>query len=236
LAKATSPIRSGNKADFDPNKHKLNKAQLQKLNDDLADNKALKDAMDGKPELVDAWKKVSDFDSPSKKWIRTQVPLLEKMIKFPKDVQDRVVNYYKRHNSNSDVNTYPSTSSTGQKYDAFGHLDFTKDVPVTVDGKRAIYKPENGIKGSADLTEARTWALKPISEGGGGFNPSNFQKIPNSTKIKIKNADGNWIECTWHHHQDGKTLMPVPSSVHSRANAAHIGGVQVKNDEIIGFF
>jgi hypothetical protein len=59
FGKSNKPNRSGNKADFDPNKHKLNKAQLQKLNDDLADNKALKDAMDGvngNPELVDSWK------------------------------------------------------------------------------------------------------------------------------------------------------------------------------------
>jgi hypothetical protein len=61
FGKSNKPNRSGNKADFDPDKHKLNKAQLQKLNDDLADNKALKDAMDGKPELVDAWKKLDDL-------------------------------------------------------------------------------------------------------------------------------------------------------------------------------
>jgi hypothetical protein len=60
FGKSNKPNRSGNKADFDPNKHKLNKAQLQKLNDDLADNKALKDAMDGKPELVDTWKKLDE--------------------------------------------------------------------------------------------------------------------------------------------------------------------------------
>ncbi|MFT6963889.1 MAG: hypothetical protein ACJAWV_003627, partial [Flammeovirgaceae bacterium] len=64
FGKSNKPNRSGNKADFDPNKHKLNKAQLQKLNDDLADNKALKDAMDGvngNPALVDAWKKLDDI-------------------------------------------------------------------------------------------------------------------------------------------------------------------------------
>ncbi|MFT6963887.1 MAG: hypothetical protein ACJAWV_003625 [Flammeovirgaceae bacterium] len=61
FGKSNKPNRSGNKADFDPNKHKLNKVQLQKLNDDLADNKALKDAMDGvngNPALVDSWKKL----------------------------------------------------------------------------------------------------------------------------------------------------------------------------------
>jgi hypothetical protein len=134
------------------------------------------------------------------------------------------------------IRAYPGTSATGQYYDEFGFPDFTNDVPVMDGGIRAIYTPSGGIKGSnTDLTDANKWALRPISDEGGGFvDGENFINL--DPKCKIKDKDGNWVECTWHHHQDGKTLMPVPSTIHARGNAAHIGGVQVKNEGIIGFF
>jgi hypothetical protein len=192
---------------------------------------------DAAPGMVGAWEKLLSLgNTPSKSWIRIQSQLLKKMSEQTDEFQDKVVNYYRKHNSNADINSYPGTSSyTGQYYDEFGHPDFTNDVPLMEGGKRAIYQPPNGIKGSsADLVDANDWALRPVENGGGGFNPSNFRR--KGTRCEVKDKDGNWIECTWHHHQDGKTLIPVPSHVHSRVNAAHIGGVQVYNEGIIGFF
>ncbi|MCT4616191.1 MAG: HNH endonuclease, partial [Marinifilaceae bacterium] len=185
--------------------------------------------------LVEAWLRLSSLGDGSKKWIRTNISLLIKISKEPLENQNKIISYYKRYNSNADMVFFPGESKTGQLYDEFGHPDFTNDVPIMDGGVRAIYKPKRGIKGSnRDLNDANNWALKSVNEGGGGFNASNFRR--KGTKCEIKNQDGDWVECTWHHHQDGKTLIPVPSSIHSRSNAAHIGGVQVYREGIVGFF
>jgi hypothetical protein len=134
------------------------------------------------------------------------------------------------------IRAYPGTSATGQYYDEFGFPDFTNDVPVMDGGIRAIYTPSGGIKGSdSDLSDANDWAIKSRSEGGGGLiNEVNFRR--KGTQCEILNDKGNWVLCTWHHHQDGKTLMPVPSNVHNRTYAAHVGGVRVYAKDIVGFF
>ncbi len=47
-----------------------------------------------------------------------------------------------------------------------------------------------------------------------------------------------WIECVWHHHEDGKHMIPVPVEVHNRADggASHTGGASVINKDLVGFF
>ncbi len=38
---------------------------------------------------------------------------------------------------------------------------------------------------------------------------------------------GNWIEQTWHHHENGRDLIPVPSDIHNPLN--HSGGFTAKH-------
>lgn len=220
---------------------------LCKLATDLADFPELRKLFDSADNVggrfVKSWESLLDVGDGTRKWVRTQVPILERMAnKVDEYPNEKVANYYKRHNSNGDVKRYPGTSNNGQYYDKYGHPDFTQDVPIATNGKRAIYKPIEGLDGpgTTDFTKANNWALKPVSEGGGGFDPSNFKKNGTGCKIKdpnspFKDSDG-WVECTWHHHEDGKTLMPVPTVVHNRTNASHIGGVQAIIEGIAGFF
>jgi hypothetical protein len=42
--------------------------------------------------------------------------------------------------------------------------------------------------------------------------------------------------CTWHHHQDVKTMMTVKQDMNISTNATYSGDVHVKKAEIIGFF
>ena len=54
-------------------------------------------------------------------------------------------------------------------------------------------------------------------------------------KIKIDiNGDGNFVEFTWHHHQDGKTMIPVRTDVHSKT--AHTGGTAIISRQLQGLF
>ncbi|CAL2083522.1 protein of unknown function [Tenacibaculum sp. 190524A02b] len=61
----------------------------------------------------------------------------------------------------------------------------------------------------------------------------NVETLSNG-KVKI-----NGIEHTWHHHQDGKTLFPVPSDIHnvrSGTGFAHSGGATIISKGLQGLF
>lgn len=46
------------------------------------------------------------------------------------------------------------------------------------------------------------------------------------------------VRCTWHHLEDGKTLVPVIQDIHtaSKGGLNHTGGWSVIQKELIGFF
>ena len=44
-------------------------------------------------------------------------------------------------------------------------------------------------------------------------------------RIEIKDKNGNWLEYTWHHHEDGITLQPILTEIHN--NIAHTGGSSI---------
>lgn len=53
------------------------------------------------------------------------------------------------------------------------------------------------------------------------------------------------MSCTLHHHEDAKTMIPVPYQVHNRAEVdgiAHTGGAAIlkdpnlNNSKMVGFF
>lgn len=72
-----------------------------------------------------------------------------------------------------------------------------------------------GSATSGDFLAANNWASNNFALAG------KFQTIPNSQKCLVKFGD-NWIECTWHHYQDGRTMFPVPTDIHS--TFTHTGG------------
>jgi len=68
---------------------------------------------------------------------------------------------------------------------------------------------------AGDFKAANDWALSNPALSG------KFQTIPGSQKCLVKFGD-DWIECTWHHVQDGRTMFPVPSDIHNAFR--HTGG------------
>ncbi|PAC26729.1 hypothetical protein BWI92_25075 [Flectobacillus sp. BAB-3569] len=223
----------------------LTDGQKAKFLKDFPDDDAILGVLN-QGKAFEAWKKLSEITGTTKAWISKSKAILERVnTKNLSDVDiEKLKNYYEDFSSASDVKTYPSRSANGIWYDDFGHPDFRDFVPVT-NGKRAIFTPNpNGTKKltgkSSDMTNANNWALDP--NGGGYIDGVNFEKTGSGTGCKIKqvghpNADSDgWVTCTWHHHEDGLTMIPVPSAVHIRGNAAHIGGRQAINEGIVGFF
>jgi len=56
-------------------------------------------------------------------------------------------------------------------------------------------------------------------------------RLTGSTPFKI-----NGIEYTWHHLEDGKTLVPVLKSVHGNPATPHIGGFSILKRDLEGLF
>lgn len=164
------------------------------------------------------------------------------------DFMDKVRQYYSSHQKPANTPAPPFTHQ-GTPFDDFAHPDFVPEVPVIQNHGKIKYQPSGNQPelsgGSADFTNANNWADGLLNVNG----EINFIRVPNSTRFKVKapgspyvDADG-WVECVWHHHQDAKTLMPVPMQTHNRAfptGSAHTGGASILEKpelhDLIGFF
>jgi Fibronectin type III domain/A nuclease of the HNH/ENDO VII superfamily with conserved WHH len=218
-------------------KNSLDASKIENLINDFESNTDILDKFVSGELDVKVWEKFIPM-GPTKEWVRKS-EAIQKRIKekgFTLADVDKLKTYYDGHLSKADVKTYPNTSSTGQYYDDFGHPDFTKDVKKIrkLDGtqERPVYEPPAGITGdrTQDAKKANEWAKN-------NFHADDFKYDIGSNECRIKDPNtGNWVDHTWHHHQDGKTMMAVPKEIHRSANASHIGGVQAKNAGIIGFF
>ena len=107
---------------------------------------------------------------------------------------------------------------------------FTQGIPI-INGKR----PQN--HGKKSVTTKSGDVIKYDKNGFPDFTKHSKQtvkakvKLTGDVKTDVRNngltpADKNHV---WHHHQDGKTMMLVPKTVHStlQGGAAHTGGAAV---------
>jgi len=65
-----------------------------------------------------------------------------------------------------------------------------------------------------------------------------FKQIGDGKGSVLFKVNGKWEKCTWHHAEDGQTLMPVLFDVHNSIAGKHTGRVSVITNypELIGFF
>ncbi|MCV6631679.1 MAG: HNH endonuclease [Flavobacteriaceae bacterium] len=105
------------------------------------------------------------------------------------------------------------------KYDKNGFPDFTPHAS----SPNHVFKSDNLKGASVDMTAANKWAKENLS--------GNIQT--NGTRITI---DG--VPHTWHHHQDGKSMFPVPSKIHNANDGGfnHSGGAAIINRGLKGLF
>lgn len=132
------------------------------------------------------------------------------------------------------------------QYDEFGYPKLESHCPngynVTGDelaqGNHFSQGKLNLDGTNGDMTAANKWALEK-------FGSENFRPLSGGNcEIKI---DDNWIIHTWHHHQDGITIFPVPSGIHNTSSTIngvsnkgfpHSGGASLikEQPEVRGFF
>jgi hypothetical protein len=163
-------------------------------------------------ELVESWKRM--LDAPE--WSRKNADLLELISNQRDDVAQKVADFYKTTMKNQT----PAGFNGGEKiyggvwYNKYGFPDFEK-LNQTI-GKKYNF---NGAKGNydSDFSEARDWLKK--QEGIEAIDDYNGTGSPLNVKI-----DGKWKKITWHHHEDGSTLVPVFTDVHT--GLPHTGGVK----------
>ncbi|MFK7900272.1 MAG: HNH endonuclease, partial [Cyclobacteriaceae bacterium] len=72
----------------------------------------------------------------------------------------------------------------------------------------------------------------------GFYQTGNYRWNGKTSDFELKNANDVWEKYTWHHYQDGKTMIPVLSHVHSTGlkGFKHAGGQSLSTKGILGIF
>lgn len=128
-------------------------------------------------------------------------------------------------------------------YDEFGFPKFEQYCPDGFNANQsdlASYFTNGKTRldgGSNDFTAANNWLKNK-------FPDKDITKTSTGFKLKENGVD---IEYTWHHHQNGKDIFPVPRAIHNTGTKVngvqfkgfpHSGGASLidESPEIIGFF
>jgi hypothetical protein len=177
----------------------------------------------------DVWKKFASLTGDTKAWVRKSVALQERIKAkgLTNEQIDRLKDYYSTHNSPSELTTFPNTSSNGIYFDEFGHPDFIRAnaisernhiVEIFMDGTNDDYN--------------RAYSLLSNKIG-----DSNIRKATsNGSSVYIKINDVETGPFTWHHHQDGKSMIPVLQTIHTRTFTPHTGGRAIVGNGLVNFF
>ena len=196
---------------------KLSLDQQKLFKADLNESEELLRYLDKAPnpeKLVDAWEKVAFSE------VRKNTDFLNKVSDLPSYLQVKVGDLYKNMKAPAGkmgkVDFIETKIIDGENisvyYDKDGFPDFTPYSP----NKDYLFS-SNSLTGSGtDMTLANNWARNK-------FGTNNVKTMPNGT-IQI-----NGEIYTWHHHQDGRSMFPVPSKVHNLKDGGfgHTGGAAV---------
>ena len=193
-------------------------------------------------KFVRAWEKLSGLTG-TREWTRRSVPLLKKMSDKSDDFMEKVRRYYSTHQKPTGTDAPPFTHQ-GTPFDDFGHPNFVPEVPSMSGQGKIKYKPvdipnQPSLNGTThDMTQANAWADQTYNVNG----EIRFEGLSNG-RCKIKKDNGEWVECVWQHHEDAKTMIPVPFETHNRAfptGSPHTGGGSILRNpdlqDLIGFF
>ncbi len=114
--------------------------------------------------------------------------------------------------------------------------------------KKFKYESTNLTGGSADFRNANTALAnefgifktnnKWVKNADGFIGNGSYKWKPGTQQFQLKNTNGGWDDYTWHHFEDGQTIFPVKTSIHSK-NAGgfpHSGGKSIIIKELQGLF
>ncbi len=219
--------------------------KLERFIDDFKDNVDIFLEFKNNDALIDSWNKLSIYTTPKKEWIRKNIHLLKKMSKQSDEIQEKIVEYYRTFQkpSTSGAPPFPYTTRSGDivQYDNFAQPRFEPFIPKMKGKGKVIYNPEKVSKlpeknfpelmGSSghDIADANRWIKQEF--------PDKVEVLSNG-QVKILNEKDEWITCVWHHHEDGRNIIPVPIEVHNRplGGASHTGGNSIIDKGLKDFF
>ena len=222
----------------------LDAKQIKKWDID-AENKEFFDNLVADKDLLDGWKVFSDLPD-SKAWVRIQIPILEKMKgldatkqKSLRDIYAKIKIARPRTGTLPKVTvkkTIPGFGDITIKYDKYGFPKFEDWVPLPKNDYKFDLpnnpRPSNDFKAANEALEAKF----------GSRDSDKFKWDGSKPYFEVKQPDGTWVQYTWHHHQDGKTLIPVPSNVHHAqpgipsTGFSHTGGDKLLSVGLEGIF
>jgi hypothetical protein len=203
----------------------------------------------------DVWKKFASLTGDTKAWVRKSVALQEriKANRFTDADVDRLKNYYSTFQKPSAMKDalppfdFVTPEGITVHFDEFASPRFEPFVPQMQGVGKVSYNPDRigavnlpagnspTLRGNGDILDANRWIKQ-------NYPNKVRDELPDGTKIpagriQILDGNGNWIECTWHHHDDGRNLIPVPSTIHTRSTgASHTGGNSLINNGLKDFF
>ena len=180
------------------------------------------------PKLVKAWKGLSN----RLPWVRTNTDLLEKLAGKGDDYIAKVDELYSPTVMKLPANLKPPNGSppgsyNGIDYDKFG---FPKLESHVFDNGHVVKIAMDGT--NDDYIRAYDKLKEIVGEGNIQFTNQY------GSSFKIRQADGTFDgpAYTWHHHQDGESMMPVLQAIHQSIQSYHTGGRAVVNRGLEGLF
>ncbi len=207
---------------------KMDDATLHTLENDLAgeSGEGLRTLFREKPGCVRAWEGL--VDRPE--WVRKNTDLLAKIADKGDDFIARVNNLYSPSVMKLPPNLKPPNSPpgiyNGIEYDIFG---FPKLESFVSNNNHVVKIVMDGTNG--DYIKAYNELKRVVGEGNIQFT-NNY-----GSSFRLK-QNGEWSDqiYTWHHHQDGETMMPVLQEIHQSIQNYHTGGRSIVNNNLIGLF
>ncbi len=153
-------------------------------------------------------------------WVKKNLNLHEKLKGESDDFLQKVNDFYATTIKNNTPVGFNGAGryTNGVYFNEFGFPDFREFNPI---GESYVFKEAVGNRGS-DFANAKKWMQDKL-EIEDYLDLSNDQKGGSPFKVKI---NGKWSEqMTWHHHENGKDLIPVLSNIHNTTK--HVGGVKI---------
>ena len=192
-----------------------------KFVDDFKDKPELLAKFNQKPGLVEVWGKL--INQPE--WVRRNTKLLDKLSRESDEFIKKVDNFYTTTMKNNTPANFDGAGryTNNVYFDEFGFPDFSEFNPI---GNQHVFPNAIG-KRADDFKAAKKWMQdKPEIED--YLDLSKDQTGGSPFKVKI---NGKWSKkMTWHHHENGKDLIPVLSDIHNTTK--HTGGVKIVELEL----
>lgn len=208
------------------------------LRADLNASSELLEALGKNSDLVDAWKPIAEAGHDASK----NVDLLKKINADGFDAV-KVGGYLKGQKApagfEGKVNYSVTKNNVKVDYDANGFPKFEQHSP----GEGYLYQPGTdkpliGKKAPSGSNADIKNANKAMSKRFQGNTSNQFKWDGKSNNFEIIDSNGNTTKYTWHHHQDGKSMFPVPSKIHNTREGGfkHSGGSTIIRDGLEGLF